>query len=113
VSPYGGDRGEWTYARPRRGIASEQADDLRDRFLQDQRRDRSRGFRQGQSRVRVSNGSTHRYRESPERFDYCDQQLAHDGRIILQYSNNGPHRDLVERHVSLTLSEKRTRSVSR
>jgi len=55
VPPYGGDRGLWTDARPKRRKAREQVEDGRDRFQEEQRF----GGRQrhGRSRVRAWYGS--------------------------------------------------------
>jgi len=66
-----------------------------------------------QSRVRVKHDSTQRCRESAEQFGYCDQKLSYDGRVVLQYSNSGRPRDMVERWESEWPVLQRVRSVSR
>jgi len=80
----GGDRGEWSDVRPRRGKAPEQVDDRRDRLRQDQRHGGSR--RHGQSRVRSRHSSVWEDYDSEDSRDFCEPILSSNGRIIMQYS---------------------------
>jgi len=66
---WGGDRGECSDMRPRRGKAPEQVEDRWDRLRQDQRHRGSR--RHGQSRVRSRHGSA------------CDDYDSEDSRDFL------------------------------
>jgi len=84
VPLYGGDRGEWSDVRLRRGKALEQVDDRRDRLRQDQRHGGSRQY--GQSRVRSRHGSVWEDYDSEDSRDFCEPILSNDGRIIMQYS---------------------------
>jgi len=80
----GGDRGEWSNVRPRKGKVQEQDDRQRDRLREDQRHGGSRERRQGQSRVRSGHGSANRYYLEDE-IDYGYQELGHGRRVIVHY----------------------------
>jgi len=82
----GGNRGEWSVARSRKGKAREQADRQQDRLQEDQRYpgSRERYGRQGRSRVRSRFVSSRRF-DSEVEYDYGNQELGHDGRVIIQY----------------------------
>jgi len=84
VPLYGGDKGEWSDVRLRRGKAPEQVDDRRDRLRQDQRHGGSR--RHGQSRVRSRHSSVWEDYDSEDSRDFCEPILSNDGRVIMQYS---------------------------
>ena len=82
----GGNRGEWSDVRPRRGKTPEQVDNRRDRLREDQQHGGARRHRQ--SRVRARYESPWRDYDSEDSRDFCEPILSNDGRVIMQYSRH-------------------------
>jgi len=82
----GGNRGEWSDVRPRRGKAPEQVDDGRDRLWEDQRQGGTRRHRQ--SRVRARYESPWQDYVSEDSREFREPILSKDGRLIMQFSRH-------------------------
>ena len=92
VPPYGGDRGEWTVARPRRRKVLEQAVGQRDRFQAVQRRGRGwEDHQRRRSRVNVQRGSELRYSDVENLTEFEPPVQTYDRKTTLQYSRSGCH----------------------